>query len=281
VFVSRTEPRFCAIGSRSLSVDTRVRSTTDSGVSGAGVYETRRAVHEYLQFHYASDAELFPYGVGMSPSKALRFKHHCAELALEASGRGRALDVGCSVGGMSFELARHFEAVVGIDYSQSFVDAALQMRDSGAHEYVSKVEGDIEEKRCARVDGTVDRTRCSFEQGDACSLRANLGTFDAVLAANLLCRLPDPSAFLASCKSLLKPGGVLVLVSPFSWLPEYTSKQAWLGGREGVRSTDVVSGALQDQGLELVKRVDLPFLIREHGRKFQLGVSEGTVWCHR
>ena len=33
-------------------------------------------------------------------------------------------------------------------------------------------------------------------QGDACALDANLGPFDAVLVANLLCRLPDPAAFL-------------------------------------------------------------------------------------
>jgi len=28
----------------------------------------------------------------------------------------------------------------------------------------------------------------------------------------------------------------------------------------------------------LEKRVDLPFLIREHARKFQASVAEGTLW---
>jgi hypothetical protein len=31
-----------------------------------------------------------------------------------------------------------------------------------------------------------------WSQGDACKLPADLGTFDAILAANLLCRVPDP-----------------------------------------------------------------------------------------
>ena len=41
----------------------------------------------------------------------------------------------------------------------------------------------------------------------------------AVLAANLLCRLPDPQRFLARLPSLIKPGGV----SRHAWRP------GWLG----------------------------------------------------
>lgn len=35
-----------------------------------------------------------------------------------------AIDVGCAVGGASFELARSFDRVIGIDYSHAFVNAA-------------------------------------------------------------------------------------------------------------------------------------------------------------
>lgn len=35
-----------------------------------------------------------------------------------------AVDIGCAVGGASFELARSFPHVLGIDYSQHFVNAA-------------------------------------------------------------------------------------------------------------------------------------------------------------
>ena len=37
-------------------------------------------------------------------------------------------------------------------------------------------------------------------------------------------------AFLNRCRSLIKPGGVLVLVSPYSWLKGWTDKTKWLGG---------------------------------------------------
>lgn len=33
---------------------------------------------------------------------------------------------------------------------------------------------------------------CTFQQGDACSLPTDLGKFDLVLMANLICRLPTP-----------------------------------------------------------------------------------------
>jgi len=104
------------------------------------------------------------------------------------------------------------------------------------------------------------------------------GAFDAVLASNLLCRLPRPAKFLAEVPRLVKQGGVLVLLSPYSWLEEYTPRDEWLGGVDGSDSSAVVAGVLQGQGLELVHKSDLPFVIREHERKFQYGVSECTVW---
>ena len=31
----------------------------------------------------------------------------------------------------------------------------------------------------------------------------------------------------------MKPGGVLVLISPYSWIKEWTPEERWLGGEEG------------------------------------------------
>merc|ERR1712080_68043 len=121
---------------------------------------------------------------------------------------------------------------------------------------------------------------CSFEAGDACNLRVNLGAFDAVLAANLLCRLPEPLRFLERCKQLVKPGGVLVLVSPYSWLPEYTRMDRWLGGagENGPDTFETLSSVMASYGFDLVERREMPFLMRDHVRKFQWGCSDGTVW---
>ena len=72
--------------------------------------------------------------VAMHPQEALRFPARCAQLCEKhckalrdftgEGGETLALDVGCAVGGAAFELARVFDNVLGIDYSQAFVDAA-------------------------------------------------------------------------------------------------------------------------------------------------------------
>jgi len=260
-----------------------VRSTTASGVGGAAVYESGKAVDEYLQFHYASDQEIMPFACG--PKDALGFPKRMAAKCLAASGRKRALDLGCAVGGSSFELCRHFDRVVGVDFSQAFVDAAAKMATQGRHEYTSVIQADISEARTARVPDGIDRSRAEFRQGDACALPSDLGTFDAVLAGNLLCRLPDPQAFLFRCKQLVTPGGVLVLVSPYSWLEEYTPKSHWLGGhldKSGVpQGSAAAVSALLNDSFVLETEEDMPFLIREHERKFQWACSHGAVWRRR
>ena len=67
-------------------------------------------------------------------------------------------------------------------------------------------------------------------QGDACALRADLGDFDLVVAANLVCRLPNARPFLARLAQLVRRGGVLFLTTPFTWMEQFTPKENWLGG---------------------------------------------------
>ena len=108
----------------------------------------------------------------------------------------------------------------------------------------------------------------------------HLGAFDVVLAANLLCRLPDPSVFLARLPSLVKPGGQLLLTTPFTWLEEFTPKEKWIGGCQGTSSADALKKLLEPNfTLRLAK--DIPFLIREHSRKFQWSVAWGTRWVRK
>ncbi len=58
---------------------------------------------------------------------------------------------------------------------------------------------------------------------DACSL-PELGQFSCVLAANLICRLPDCNLFLNRLPGMVTPGGIVVFTNPFTWLEQYTPK---------------------------------------------------------
>jgi hypothetical protein len=79
----------------------------------------------------------------------------------------------------------------------------------------------------------------------------------------------------------VKAGGQLVIASPYTWLPEFTPPENWLGGfyREGeaVRALDTLRRILESD-FALKSVMDLPFLIREHARKYQLGISQATCW---
>jgi Methyltransferase domain len=115
-----------------------------------------------------------------------------------------------------------------------------------------------------------------FERGDACSLRADLGTFDLVLMANLIDRLPDPAQCLARMSGLISIGGWLVITSPYTWLEEYTPREKWLDG-SGRGALTALKEELEPV-FDLHHVFDLPFLIREHRRKYQWSVAEASVW---
>ena len=113
-----------------------------------------------------------------------------------------------------------------------------------------------------------------FEIGDACSLSPSLGYFDVVHAANLLCRLPDPNLLLNRLPDLVKPGGQLLLATPFTWLEEFTARENWLGSGD---SEEELTRILSPD-FELEEKREMPFVIREHRRKFQYSVAFGTRW---
>ncbi len=242
------------------------------------LYETDVLLSQYLLFHYGAGHEILPYGFG--PHEALDFPRRCVTENVDVPAlppQARALDVGCSVGRSSFELARHCTEVVGIDYSQNFVEAAQQLASAGALKFHYTLEGHAVEESTATIDPSIDRSRVSFEVGDAQDLRPDLGQFDVVLACNLICRLAEPMRFLKRLPELVKPGAQLVITTPFSWLEEYTARENWLGGRTGEDSFEGLKKALEP-AFTLRRHHNMPMLIREHGRKFQWTVCQASVW---
>ncbi len=246
----------------------------------ANPYESDRFLAEYLLFHFGKDHEVLPWESG--PRDALGFVRRTARAAQAASPKGgRALDVGCAVGGATFALADHFDEVTGIDFSSSFIQAANQLLTGKGIDYPRIEEGSV--TTTLRVDPPAIRNPkgIHFQQGDATNLSRNLGPFDCVHAANLICRLPEPMRFLDQAPSLIKPGGSLVLATPCTWLEEYTPRNKWLGGYsengKPVATLDRLK-AILEPNFDLETRCDEPFLIREHARKYQWSVSLLTTW---
>ncbi len=233
------------------------------------IYETRRLLDEYLLFHYGSADEVLPWTFG--PKEALGFAVRTVTELIATPAHGRALDLGCAVGRSSFELASlGFEEVVGIDYSHSFIDAAKVLQTGAPLTYERLDEGS---QRTTLTALARPHPGIHFEQGDAMDLRTDLAQFDLVHAANLLCRLTYPQKLIERLHDLVKPGGQLLLTTPCTWLAEFTPPENWPAGSTRDWLKEKLSAHFM---LELER--DLPFLIREHARKYQWSVAWGTRW---
>lgn len=252
----------------------------------ANPYESSTLLSEYLLFHYGSAAEILPYkdgpvGALEFPVRAVTEMADLAALPLHA----RALDLGCAVGRSSFVLSQWCEEVVGIDLSHAFIQAAQVMARERALTYTRLDEGNLGTVLTARLPSPARPERVSFRQGDAMDLPADLGVFDLVLVSNLICRLPQPSRCLERLPDLVRGGGQLIITSPYTWLDPFTPREHWLGGyrRENGRpivTMEALTAALEPH-FQLVKKRDLPLLIREHARKYQWSVAEGSLWLRR
>ncbi|HEY9730492.1 MAG TPA: 5-histidylcysteine sulfoxide synthase [Drouetiella sp.] len=268
-----------------------VSSTGDGGVVKLGSeaskinpYETDSILNEYLTLHFAPAEIQMPFT--FINRELTEFPQRCAELVMKWTDKlgitpKRALEVGCAVGGASFKLAEKFSHVTAVDLSQSFIDAAKTLQTEGSIKFDCRTEG---EKKLT-LEATVDKAlaeKIEFRRADACSLPPEFVDFDAVLMANLLCRLPSPMACLSRMsgqRGVVRPGGILVLTTPFTWMESFTPKQLWFGGQADspVSSEESLLERMKPD-FELLEKFDMPLLIREHQRKYQLIASLATVW---
>jgi len=242
-----------------------------------GFYESDAAVQQYLLFHFGTPEQICP--LLPEARTACGFPVRCVTEPLKhltlQQGR-RALDLGCAVGRSSFELGRYFDEVVGIDFSARFVAEAERMRNQRLITIRVPREGDATDELHVVLPKEASTDNVRFEAGDACNLRADLGTFDLVLMANLMDRLPDPRKCLARLPALISSGGGLIITSPYTWLEDYTPREKWLDGVG--RGTLAALKELLAADFEFLRAFDLPFLIREHRRKYQWSVAEASTW---
>jgi putative 4-mercaptohistidine N1-methyltranferase len=240
-------------------------------------YEADKLLSEYAEFHYGDEY----FGVP-------NFSEALAQLAIRAMANKparRALDLGCAVGRASFELARHFEHVTGIDFSARFIGLGVHLAEQGMLRYTLAEEGELvsyKQRSLAELGLDEVRHKVEFFQGDACNLKPQFAGYDLILAANLIDRLYSPGRFLGSVHERLNPGGILLITSPYTWLAEHTKREEWIGGfKKNGESFTTLDGLKEmlGQHFRLVEGpLQVPFVIRETRRKFQHTLSEATIW---
>ncbi|TDD63481.1 class I SAM-dependent methyltransferase [Kribbella antibiotica] len=159
---------------------------------------------------------------------------------LKVDASAHVLDLGCGVGGPGLRVVATTGArVTGISISEEQIKTA---------------------NRLAADAGLTDRA--VFQHGDAMKLPFEDASFEAVMALESLCHMPDRQQVLTEISRVLKPGGRLVLTDVFERFPRKVPRNPGIDKFcSGLMSTmadieDYV-GLLQRSGLRVRELLDI------------------------
>ena len=108
-------------------------------------------------------------------------------LKTDVTGTGKILEVATGTGLLAFEICNNVKSINAIDISPEMI----------------KVASEKQKQR--------NISNITFEVGDSCNLAFEDGTFDVVIASNVLHLLFDPEKSLSEIRRVLKPGGFAIL----------------------------------------------------------------------
>jgi 5-histidylcysteine sulfoxide synthase/putative 4-mercaptohistidine N1-methyltranferase len=232
-------------------------------------YAFRRHFFQHAGFRYvqSASAEIPITPVSQfetQPQIAQMLHHHYQATLSDAQQRllslcyqhqaNKALDIGCGVGRLSFELARQIEQVEGIDFTARHIQHALQLKDLGQVRYTMPSEGelvDYHEIDLRQLDLLDASQHVQFYQGDGHNLKPQFSGYDLILCHDVLDQLYDPQLFLHAMLARLNVGGVMVISCAFQWQTEYTQQSKWLTGikqdGENVSGVDGLQQVMRDK----------------------------------
>ena len=173
-------------------------------------------------------AELSP-GDGPRSGAARRCLARLLEMAGGAAA-GRVLDLGCGAGRTTFDLAaRHRDALVlGIDTGLALLRLARGAA-GGLVSYPRRQIGLVYDRRRFAV-ALAGTERVDFWACDALTLPFRPGSADLAAALNLLDCVNEPLRLLAELAEVVRPGGRILLATPYDWSTRATPVETWIGG---------------------------------------------------
>jgi len=187
---------------------------------------------------------------------------------------GLALDIGCSVGRLSFEMSRLHRRVVGVDTSVSFIESARKLLRKKQVAFDMIIEGLITERRVCGLNGDWRYDRVDFIVADAMALPFPGKNFNAVCSVNILEKVPNPLRHLSEVNRVLTDNtGVFLFSDPFSWDETVSHPDSWIGGsRDGANPGRGIAAmrrlmssgdSLFNPPLEILEEGDVAWKIRK------------------
>jgi 5-histidylcysteine sulfoxide synthase/putative 4-mercaptohistidine N1-methyltranferase len=255
-------------------------------------YAFRRHFYQHAGFRYiASEAKveiednLYEDDPAITPFCALDWESDFARTLLdnikEQLGHGqKALNLGCKTGRLSFELARYFAQVTGLDFTARIIQLATRMKEEGYIRYVQKEEGEIE--------GVVEHTlsekglqemanKVEFWQADSSNLAPKFSGYDFILAINTLEEAMNPQRFVDMIHERINTLGILVIADSY----EFKAAQPPAGIRkagEPYRSWDWLQDSLQKHFALVAEPQDIWQSVRHNKRNYQSRLLQVSIW---
>ncbi|SPF41657.1 Methyltransferase type 11 [Syntrophobacter sp. SbD1] len=239
-----------------------------SGIANpVSVYESPEVLSAYLWSQYA---DLFA-----DPDATGAYREWAAQILPAA---GAALDAGCTVGRLCFEMSCKCDFVIGVDLSESFISTARLIMEQRKLSFQLKEEGRIQSERTFVLPEHWDSGKVEFVIADAGALPFRSGTFGCVASVNLVDKIARPSDHIYEATRTARPTGAQLLISdPFSWSEAVCAPTAWLGGASEGRfpgfGMDNIVGLLsrqQTNAWSIARTGAVWWKIRNHRNHFEL-----------
>jgi uncharacterized protein YbaR (Trm112 family) len=184
-------------------------------------YETLPVLSSYLWSHY---------GDLLGDEQATDAYSRWAGLMRPSSGV--CLDTGSAVGRFSFDMAKKFEFVVGIDNSISFIGASRELMIRRQADLALSEEGVLTRQEILTFPEDWKTDNTEFIVGDAQALPFRAEAFSGLSSLNIVDKVPKPMTHLAEINRVARMNeGQFLFSDPFSWSTEVAPEEAWLGGK--------------------------------------------------
>lgn len=207
----------------------------DSCGPGTWFDATRQHLSSYAWDHYAefpaeSQPPIAPESArpgGVARLLATGLKHAGAIPTGHDLG---VIDVGCSVGRATFELAAHAQRpALGLDLNFAHVRLARTVARTGLARFPLKRAGLVYDHRTHAVHHPA-ASLADFWLADASALPLASSSVGAVSALNLLDCTAAPLLVLKEFERVLAPAGQAVVATPYDWSAAVGPPATWLGG---------------------------------------------------
>ena len=196
--------------------------------------------------------------------------------------------MGCKTGRTTWELARTFNNVTGVDLSARTIKVATRLQEQGRFNYIFPDEGEVYDYRQVTLEDFDLKplvSKVKFLQSDFANLKNVFSGYDLVLLNDILDRIYQPKELISQLHKRINENGILVIATAYDWDESYTKPENWLGGyrssAEPVRGIEILDELLKEHFVKTDVTTTLPSVFRVNKRKSILKEVEVTVWQKR